>query len=639
MLKKPRIFLQIICVSFVAGYASLLIANPVFSDTITDLQSQIDQTTQEISEKKGILADVEKKIAEISSSNYTVSQKIALIDQEINSINDDIKENTESLSQNEKDLEAKQSLLGEKKTLLDKLSSDLYIQSRFRLSTFFLTDQSWNDMVKDFFVKKNAISILKDDVEKISGDYTNLVQAKADLESQKSDLESQKNDLDQSYGLLADEKAKLQAELASQTSTKSSVTASISSLKSQLSSLQNALLAARMGGTIVNPDSVPSGSDLGSLSSFLSSAKSGTFGVFSIGAYTNRIGMSQYGAYARANAGQNYTEILSAYYPTYTLQRQAVPTTIKVQFCDPVDGKTVCTKDKKPYCNNSRIVEYNFESEYMKGIYEVSESWPYEVLKAQVIAARTYALRVTSNGANSIRADECGQVFKPQLKTGNWAKAVVETEGGDITHPYVLKNASGSYASGMFASVSGGWVTDYSTGKGWWDTTDGKGSSDLNAWMPNAWESIAKVQWFYKAWYRTGYTSGTTVNSESCYRTPWLTQTEMSDIVNMYLLWKGVDAKAKIDVSRIYPIHDACHSSGNPYTYAEVKSLINNPVISISYVVASSNNGTTSTVTFGTNRGPISISGNDFKYIYNLRAPGYLRIPQNNFVFINIQMK
>ncbi|MDX9739395.1 MAG: hypothetical protein RBT33_03515, partial [Candidatus Dojkabacteria bacterium] len=161
-----------------------------------------------------------------------------------------------------------------------------------------------------------------------------------------------------------------------------------------------------------------------------------------------------------------------------------------------------------------------------------------------------------------------------------------------------------------------------------WDTTDGSGSGD---WMSRAWDRLSNVSWFYKAWYRQTYSE----SSSTCGRNPWLSQAEMSDIVNAYQVWV---ASNRTD-SRISPIFDACHSTGNPYTYAEVRSKAAKPVTSISSAVVVSGNGSSSSVIFNTNAGVISMSGNDFKTVYNLRAPGHLRIPQSGFVHINIHKK
>ena len=61
---------------------------------------------------------------------------------------------------------------------------------------------------------------------------------------------------------------------------------------------------------------------------------------------------------------------------------------------------------------------------------------------------------------------------------------------------------------------------------------------------------------------------------------------------------------------------------------------------SISEVTTShTDKGQTAQVKFQTNRGEIVLSGSEFKQIFNLRAPGYLRIPQNSFAHFNVEHK
>ncbi|MGH2810250.1 MAG: SpoIID/LytB domain-containing protein, partial [Actinomycetota bacterium] len=79
--------------------------------------------------------------------------------------------------------------------------------------------------------------------------------------------------------------------------------------------------------------------------------------------------------------------------------------------------------------------------EYLSGIAEVPRSWPLEALKAQVVAARTYAisrLNPSSAAAREIKYDICAtdscQVYRGlSVEKGpwgdQWARAVAETQG------------------------------------------------------------------------------------------------------------------------------------------------------------------------------------------------------------------
>jgi peptidoglycan hydrolase-like amidase len=613
MQKVPQITLKILSIFVIGIYSLSLLYYPVYSGEVEDLEKQIEETNQQIAEKKSMLSQIEKKIAEISGSNYSLSQKINMINSEISTLEKNIKKTEDEIATKTKEIEDKQNELGRKKTLLDEISSDLYMQSRYRMSSFFFSADGWNNMMENLFVKRNTISILKDEIEKVSGEFSSLADAKAGLDNQKKDLDGQKEDLDKSYDLLAAEKAKLQKELNAQVASKSSISSQVSKLTSQMSNLQKALLYARQGGTSIDPNLVPAGGDdLGSLSSFNSKAASGSFNVFSIGAYTHRNGMSQWGAKARAEAGQSYTQILNAYYPGKTL------TTGKVK----INGVNEDIMTKITVDGYGKI---SFEDTYLMGIKEMPESWPMEVLKAQAIAARTYAVRYTNNGDKSICTTESCQVFSTPIKTGAWKQAVEATRG------VILTDSSKNPVSTQFAAVHGGWTN----GVGW-DLFNTSGVKDFT----NTWDNKSGVSWVYRSWYRNDYAQSSSVNSASCYRYPWLSGEEMADIVNAASLLTDLGESGVTTDSRIYPIHDKCHSDGNPYSFSEMRSKSSSKFTKVILAQTYRSSGNTTSIRFVNADGrDITISGSYFKLAYNLRAPGYLRIPQSSFVHIDIQKK
>ncbi len=618
MLKKPQTFLQLVLAIFIGIYAFTLVTSPAYCVDTSDLEDQIDQTNQQITEKKGVLASIEKRISEISNSNYTVSQKISLINEEITKLNASITSNEKALNTKIKEIEDKQALLELKKKNLDSLSSELYIQSRFRISTFFLSDQKWDEMVKDFFVKKSAIGLLKDEVEQINGEFSSLTESKVQLESQKIDLEEEKQGLADSYDLLAQEKSKLQAELNSQYAIKSSISQQIGNLKKQLSSIQLSLYLARQGSTIIDSNSVPSsGEYITTLAGFREKASTGTFAVFSFGAWTHRNGMSQWGAKARADAGQTYETILSAYYPQITLNKTySEPATIKVKgtgdscTCQKRDSSGKCVSYTRSY---DETIPF---STYMKGIYEMPPSWNIEAVKAQAVASRSYAIaQIKAKGY--VAPNQGDQVYKDCENIKAWRTAVNSTQGQVLT-------VSGKAYSAQFSAVAGGYLN---TSK--WDTTDKSGNGN---WWERAWEQKSNVSWFYKTWYRDEN------NDSTCNRNPWVTQEEMADLVNTASYLAKLLKSGGSD-TRIVPIADACHSSGNPYSYTKMRNLSDSKATKVFTAVTVNSGGTTQYIKFTTDAGDITINGDVFKMAYNLRAPGHLHIPQNSFVHIKIEMK
>jgi len=599
-----QFFLLSLLSSFVALFV-LSWSSPIYSNTAEELENEINRKTEELNRNKSSLSAIEKRIAEISGSNYTLSEKVNLLNTEIAKLQKEIDTKSVAIEEKLKLIDEKQELINIKKELFDMVSTELYMQSRHDGAQLIFSFSNLDNLLQNLFVRKSAISILRTDIEKISGEFASLSEMKEGLEEEKKTLDEQKKDLDDSYALVLAERNKLQKELNTQLTTKKNVIKSINGLSAELSDLQYQLIVVRQGGTHVNPDSVPISGDYNStLAGFNANAPVGSFGVFSIGAYTHRNGMSQWGARARANAGQNYQQILGAYYPGRIFRNNTVV----------VSGVVENIMTNIPTTTYGTL---NFEGDYLLRIQEVPESWPMEVLKAQAIAARTYAINYTQNGRRAICTTESCQVAGPSPKTGAWKTAVEATRG------LILTDAGGASFSAQYAAVHGGWGNQIG-----WDTTDGAGNGD---WMSRAWDRLSNVSWFYKAWYRQGYSD----SSSTCGRNPWLSQAEMADLINAYQVWI---AKNRND-SRIIPIFDACNSTGNPYTHAELRSLATKPVTSVSSAIVSSSNGSSTSVVFTTNAGVITMGGNDFKTIFNLRAPGHLRIPQSGFVHINIHKK
>lgn len=374
----------------------------------------------------------------------------------------------------------------------------------------------------------------------------------------------------------------------------------------ELSAKQQAILAARSGSFITSVGEVPPSDDFNASIAFKPQAPGNSFAVFSFGAYTHRRGMSQYGAKARADAGQSVEEILSAYYPGTQIKK---------------DYNAMGSISVQGYGGMS------FEDQYLQGIYEMPSSWPSNALKAQAIAARTFAIKYTGNGSKAICTTEACQVFKNQKKGGEWEKAVNETRG------WVLVDGGGNPVSTQYASTHGG----YATTSGW-DTTDKQGGGD---WSSRTWENKAGSPWFYKAWYRSGYF----VSGNSCGRShPWLSQEEMSDIINAWIVRRNPSGA---DAGRIVPVTiKSCSvggSGGDPYSMEELRDWAGKAGGAVTQInsvsVSHSGSGETSAVKFSTNRGEIEMAGSEFKTTFNLRAPGNLRIPQSGFAFFNIEHK
>ncbi|MBI4097037.1 MAG: hypothetical protein HY428_01345 [Candidatus Levybacteria bacterium] len=306
--------------------------------------------------------------------------------------------------------------------------------------------------------------------------------------------------------------------------------------------------------------------------------------------------MSQYGARGRAQSGQDHKTILKAYY-----------------------GKEPVGKDTGGTIKAAGFGEMDFEGKYLLGIAEMPSAWHPEALKAQAIAARTYAYRYKTEGREICTTEAC-QVYNDG-KAANppeaWRQAV------DATRGQVLEDVVTYYASthGGFASPIG------------WDTTDGNGGGDF---IEKTYDKIGGSPWLYKAWYTKGYSS----SSDKCGRSnPWLSSGDMADLINAYFILYGSGGGA--DTGRVTPPTTSCWG-GNPYSIDELRSVSESyggGISAVSGVSVSLGNGTTNEVVFQTDKGERSLNGKNFKTAFNLRAPGFLSIPQSGFAFFNIEKK
>ncbi len=369
-----------------------------------------------------------------------------------------------------------------------------------------------------------------------------------------------------------------------------------------LTALQQSILNAKTGTFQTSVGDVPLADDPASRPDY-HPGFSPAFAAFSFGAPHFK-GMSQYGAFGRAKAGQSAEDILRAYYGDVEIKDYDTGKQIGVAGFGRMDIET-----------------------YVKRIYEMPGSWGDEggmaALRAQAIAARSYGLAWTREGTGGdICTNQNCQVYKNVNKGGKWEEAVNDTKGRVL-----YKN--GKIVSAWYASTSGGFQESYNAlaylhdgsthnTPSLWDTTSGR-----SGWTSGAYEKLAGSPWFYKGWYRGS-------SGDNCGRShPWLTSEEMADVLNAWVvLFNGGG-----DSSRVTP-QGSCWG-GNPYSMGELRSIGNySSVTGVS--VTYSDGGTTATVTFQTNKGSTSISGGDFYKAFNLRAPGRISLKSGLF---NIEKK
>ncbi len=544
------------------------------------------------------LYDIGICISKLNSEKSSLDAANATNKAQLTKLQDSIKSiqaNINAAAAQEKKLEAdvadRERKLAEQYVVFTKKTRELYKTLRSQTPLVeILSSVGSGELNRERAYKQEASDQDRRLIIGLADEIAGLENDKKDVEDRKIKLASLQTALDKNADFLKGEVAK--ADQYGEV---------LSSQIASLSALQQSILSGKGDTFQTTVGDVPLADDPNSRPDFDPGFRP-AFAAFSFGAPHFK-GMSQYGALGRAKANQSVEQILKAYYGDGVQIRTDYPTGTQIK----VSGYGLI----------------DIES-YTKRIYEMPASWGDEggmaALKAQAVAARSYALAYTDEGRGStICTTEACQVFQSNEKGGHWNEAV------DATRGWVLW-VNGKPLSAWYASTSGGYQESYTTNgystPGFWDAVGGRGG-----WTSQAYEKTAGSPWFYKGWYkdRSGQTCGRSH--------PWLTSEEMADIVNAWVVrHQGVG-----DSSRVVPIDvKSCWGKdASPYSMDELRGLggyTSVSGISVSY----SDGGYTASVTLTTNKGDVTIDGGDFKEAFNLRAPGKISLKSGLF---NIEKK
>ena len=407
------------------------------------------------------------------------------------------------------------------------------------------------------------------------------------------DLEDRKKKLEKENATLSSLKDDLDVKAVSVRKLVGEATAyqtKLSSLIASLTAKQQSFLAAKLSGLNL-PTSLGAGPLFCTDDRKLDPGFRPAFAFFTFG-IPHRVGLNQYGALGRSQAGQNYRDILNAYFANFSIEKRE-GIRIKVQ----------------------GFGEIGLE-DYLLGIYEMPGDWPVEALKAQVVAARSYALSYTNNGANEICTTQACQVYKGGNKGGNWESAVRGTTGEIMV-------SGGETVKGWYSSTDGGytytsgdvWGSDKSWTKRTRDTNGDVGSfSDL---LSKAYDKDSPC--FYAAQgFRNEYA-----------KSAWLKSEEVADIINVILLAKADSGTREYLYQPDKPNPGGKETWGRDKVKSELQSRTITPYNSISDISTSGVDfgiGRTTQVSVSGDAGSTSFDGAEFKDFFNLRAPANIQI-------------
>lgn len=520
------------------------------------------------------LDDINKQLQDLRTAYNQSKAATAPLESQLNSIKERVAFIETDLIRKKNEIDNGYKNLEAKKIIFDKTVAKNYIDSyNDNWLSYLLSGSQASEIIQNIAYQKAKANQDKVIITNIALSITDLEQKRINLESEETKLAAIKISLDKVVTEAKTYQATLSNKIASLSARQQEI------LNQRLNALGIPLFASSLGKC---------SSDIGKDPGF-----GGGFGFFTYGV-PNRVGLNQFGAFGRAKAGQNYDQILHAYYNFDSIEKRDA--TINVE----------------------GYHGYSLD-DYTKRIYEVPNEWGdqggMEALRAQAIAARSYALAYTNNGSGSICTTQQCQVFQDNPKGGNWEQAVNDTSG-------MVMVQGGQPIKAWFSSTHGGYI--HSSGDiGWSGTSWTKNAQDTTSNVSsfsdlknNAYDKDSP--WFYCDW-----------GSRSDYnKTAWLKGDEVADIVNVIML-----ARADSSVNEHLYQPDKSNPAGtDTWDAGRVKTELQNRGITSFNSVSGINvdvdwgNGKVTTVHVNGDASDPNISGDFFKTYFNLRAPANIQI-------------
>lgn len=547
------------------------------SDELDDLTKQINDLTTALNQSKAATAPLESQLKSMRTQIADIKARVAGIENDVAIKKKNIEDGYENLARQE--------------MILHRTIRDFYIKSYYNSPLLvFLSADSASEITQLLAYQKAAT-----DQDKII--ITNIALSIADLETKKKILEDEEIRLSTLKKNLDTQSAKLDEVVSGAKAYQSTLSNQIA----VLSAKQQQILSQRLSSLNIP---LTAYTTQGGCSSDLTNGKdpgfSGGFGFFTFGV-PNRVGLNQYGAKGRAEAGQSAEQILKAYYNADYTTGYSKDITIHV---------TGTNEYGQSFDDN-----WNIE-EYLKHVYEVPTNWPSESLKAQAIAARSYALAYTNNGSGNICPSQSCQVVKKEENDGNWKKAVEDTAGT------VMANG-GQPIKAWFSSTHGGYVFS-SSEIGWNGTAWTKNAKDTTTDSINSFDDLKNnaydkaSPWFYCDWGSRSQYGGTA----------WLKSEEVADIINVLQLVQK-DGGTK---EHLYQVDKSNPAGTDTWDASRVQQELRNRGGKVFSSVSSASvdwdkgSGKTTSVNLNGDGGSISFNGTDFKTYFNLRAPATIQI-------------
>jgi SpoIID/LytB domain protein len=437
---------------------------PVAARSSNDVQGEIDQQNQQLAELEAQLAQAQAELDSANSVYGGAAGELAQLEAEIKKIGSEIERNKLQLqllskTQEVKELEKEERTLRQVETVTGGYINWRAAISQVNIGSARQRGKYYQSRVigtENQGIETLAAEIIR--LEDQIGEYKDQV---GSLESQNEQLAARKRDAEIRVAQLQSQVVVASGSVTGLQSQTTNVRNTITRLTTEQQTLQeyeNWILQQAQG-------SGGSGQVEQGQIYFESRGRDAIQG--------HQVGMSQYGAQGAALSGYSASQILQFYYSSAYVTDYPETSEITVRYCQGnpalVAYQEGCWSGGS-YWGPDVTTRISFQ-DYLAWLGEMPESWHPEARKAQMIAARTYAIRFTNNGDPNMPIClttycQVSYVLSGN-KYGNWSEIdiVQETAGKVVTYAgqlietlYSAENNQGfgtADASSMFQNIYG----------------------------------------------------------------------------------------------------------------------------------------------------------------------------------------
>lgn len=494
----------------------------IHGDELDQITDQIEETEEEMETKEAQLEELENQERQLRGSLNYYQYQVTVAEEQLLGLQQSITEQEQSIRRKKEEIDAQKEDLSQERGRLYNQIRILYKNSFTEPLEIYLQAADRLEGAQMAIYHQSVIESLQKRVNLLARRIDNLQEERAALEEELSGLQKDRRLLEEEKKVVERTIDQTRQQVKAARSEQQQLMQQLTGVKRRLQELtrkEQEILAKKAAAALAS--TTVGEIELSREAIVEAPPQDGNvyFSFWTYG-YPHRVGMNQYGAYGRAKAGQNYQEILKTYYQGVKVEERSVPQEIKIKVKDKV--RTIA-----------------FEDDYLLGIGEMPSCWGgeenggLEALKAQAVAARTYALKYTNNGQSPICITQECQVYVGRSKIdkvcGNyWERAVRETEGQVLTY-------GGQLISAWYASTAGGFTLDvedvwgsrvpYARGI---KDIDGEGNFYEGCLKQSAGQSCkwADSPFYHKCWGDQ----------------PWLSRAEVEDLLNASLLPESYDA-------------------------------------------------------------------------------------------------